>query len=108
MCRADGLLTELLTAGLELPIDSDPVLALALSVILLMLSQDKVTPPLFSTAPAARLAARLLQVGSLPRASGMCSMPSLLRGASPSCQLKPYPSGQRLIAIDGLLHPASC
>ncbi|KAK9785525.1 hypothetical protein WJX73_008214 [Symbiochloris irregularis] len=60
--RADGLLTELLTAGQQLPLDSEPVLALALSFILLMLSQDKVTPPLFATAPAAKLAARLLQV----------------------------------------------
>ena len=60
------MLAELLVAAQALQVSADPVLALATAAILLALSQDKVTPPLFATAPAAKLAARLLLVMLLP------------------------------------------
>ena len=73
MHRADGLLGEVLAAALGLNIAADLVLALALAAILLAMALDKVKPPLFASAQAAQLAARLLLVSSLPVADGAVS-----------------------------------
>lgn len=53
----------MLQAAHQLKVAADPVLALALSAILLAMAADKVKPPLFASLSAGRLAAQLLQVG---------------------------------------------
>ncbi|KAK9817241.1 hypothetical protein WJX72_011651 [[Myrmecia] bisecta] len=68
--KRDGMLKEVWTSALGLPLKDDPVLALAFAAMVLAYSREEVNQPLLAAPEMARLMARLLQVtGAAQQAS---------------------------------------